>query len=241
LFLFLFFFFFFLFFCRSESLGGDEHLDGEESRSPFQDIENKEERAFKKGFGRLLSSSHAYVEAGHAFAKATAALGADLQELSSLEWLVQQQMSKHVSHVGNLMRSLSAIQDKTVSTVQDACDVPIFQLVDLELQELRYASDNRNRAEDALSKQRKKSERFGHDSGSMDKTADQARSDVEAQMASLDEAKKMKLFRFLRALVASEEDFFKMGNHGMTEVGPHLGKMEEELASLEVFCFFFFV
>jgi hypothetical protein len=187
----------------------------------------------------LLSSTHAYVEAGHAFAKARAALGADLQELSSMDWIVQQQISQHVSHVGNLMRSLSAIQDKTVSQVQDACDMPIFQLLDLELQELRSASENRSRAEEAVSRQRKKSERFAGEpavmdkAAVMDKTADQARAELETQMASLDDAKQIKLFRFLRALVASEEGFYKMGNHGMAELAPHTNKLQDRLAALE--------
>ncbi len=174
-----------------------EDQDGDDQRSPFQDPENKElnkeERAFKKGLSRLLTATHGYVEAGRQFAKATAALGAELQELSSLEWMVAQHVSPHVSHIGNLMRSLSAIQDKTVNSVQDACDVPMFQLMDVELSEMRYLADMRSKAEEAASRHKKRgADKFVGEGAAMEKTADQARSELEAQIAVLDGAKKIK-------------------------------------------------
>ncbi len=224
-------------FCRTgETLDDGE---GDDSRSPFQDgggdgKEYKEERAFKKGLARLLASTHGYVETGRQFAKATAVLGADLQELSSLEWMVSQQISQHVSHIGNLMRSLSAIQDKTVNNIQDACDVPMFQLLDMEAQEMRYLAELRSKAEDAATRHKKKGgEKFVGEGAAFEKNADQARSELEAQIAVLDASKKIKLFRFLRSLVTSEEEFYKMGNFGMAELNPHVAKLDAQLAELE--------
>jgi hypothetical protein len=212
----------------------------DEPRSPFSGLgldseskeQNKDERLFRKGLGKLLQAAHAYSEAGKMFAKATAALGAELQEFSSMEWMAQQQISHHVSHVGNLMRSLSAIQEKTMLSAQEACDAPMFQLLDLEAKELQnFAS----RADDAASRQKRKggSEKFDGENAMMEKNVTQTRNEYEAQIQVLDNTKKIKLCKFLRSLVSVQEEFYKMGNFGMSELEPHVTKLDVDLAELE--------
>ena len=212
----------------------------EDPRSPYTGDESgreqsKEERSFKKGLERLLRSTHAYAEAGRAFAKATATLGNDLQDFSGIESISGQQLSSHVSPVAHLMRTLSASQEKTMVNVLDALDVPMFQLLELEAQELRHLSEARSRAEDVATKQKKKGglERFEGENAAIDRSVSQARCDLESQATILTASRNIKVCRYLRSLVASEEEFFAMGNHGMKELSPHLEKMDSYLNELE--------
>lgn len=167
-----------------------------------------------------------------------------------------------LSRIATVVRDEAALRDSTMEAVRDALDVPVFQLLEvrkrsthrltlmrsmlffslqLEQMELRQLADAKARAEEELAHAAARNVRRKAvqpdrivDLTSLEQSVEQRQTEYDAQSAILDGAKKIKIFRFVKAFLRANQGFLTDAGRLMAEFEPRMVELGEKLEELEL-------